>query len=123
MAAAAAAAAAKSQESDDSEFWRRLPPEDDDRFIYDEWELKLINNPKSGRKPIPYVKRYRGDRQRFGIRAHRFMDESKCWFSVVIPWHNEFLPIWFQIIVVLFFWTNYILNVFHVWIYGTLLTK
>ena len=28
---------------------RMLPDDDDDRFIYDQWELDLINNPKSGR--------------------------------------------------------------------------
>ena len=42
--------------------FRLLPEEDDERFIYDLWELSLINNPKSGRKRIPYVKRYRGPR-------------------------------------------------------------
>jgi len=41
---------------------RSLPEEDDGRFIYDQWELALINNPKSGRRIIPYVKRYRGPR-------------------------------------------------------------
>ena len=41
---------------------RSLPEEDDQRFIYDQWELALINNPKSGRRRIPYTKRYRGPR-------------------------------------------------------------
>ena len=69
------------------------------------------------------MKRYGGERQKFGIRASRNMGSSLCFLSIVVPGHNEFILIWFQIVVVLFFWINYILNLCRVGIYGTIITK
>lgn len=50
------------------------------------------------------------------------MSNQICCKSIITPDHNEFLPIWFQIIVVLYFWINFILDVFKVGIYGTTIT-
>lgn len=51
------------------------------------------------------------------------MDAGKCCRSIVTPGHNEFVSIWLQIIVVLFFWINFLLNLARVGIYGSIQTK
>ena len=51
------------------------------------------------------------------------MNYSICCKSIVTPGHNELLPIWFQIIVVLYFWINVILDLCQVGIYGTIETS
>ena len=100
-----------------------MPPEDPDRFIYDLWEIKLINSKGSGRDEMPYIRRFRGPRQRFGIRCNRNMTPGICLKSIVTVGHNEFVSIWLQILITLYFWIHFFLALGHVWLYGTYKTN
>lgn len=51
------------------------------------------------------------------------MNPKICLISVITPGHNEFVTIWFQIIVVLFFWISFFLTLANAGIYSTFITK
>jgi hypothetical protein len=41
------------------------------------------------------------------------MDTTKCWKSLIIPWHNEFIAIWLYIGFAIYFWVETILCIAH----------
>jgi len=53
---------------------------------------------------IPIVLRY--DEANLGIRAHPEMTYGKCWKSLLMPWHNEWVNIWLYILFSIYFWVQ-----------------
>ena len=55
---------------------------------------------------IAHIKRDKDFEYTAGIRAHPFMDWQKCLWSILVPWHNEFLNIWFYLVFSIYFWVQ-----------------
>jgi len=51
------------------------------------------------------------------------MDVKICNMSILNPEHNEFVIIWFQIIITAFFWISYFCTLANVGIYSSFITK
>ena len=75
-----------------------------DQFIWTVEELKEDNRRRSKKDEFDYVKRDKEFNYTSGIRAHPEMDANKCWKSMIIPWHNEFIAIWLYVAFALYFW-------------------
>ena len=55
------------------------------------------------------VKRDKDFEYTVGLRAHPFMDWKKCLWSLLVPWHNEWLNIWLYLGFSIYFWVQTIL--------------
>ena len=51
--------------------------------------------------------------QKIGIRAHPDMDFAKSMKSLIVPWHNEWLSIWFYLVFAIYFWIETIIIMSH----------
>ena len=47
------------------------------------------------------------------MRAHKDMDYKMSLKSLIVPWHNEWLSIWFYIAFALYFWVSTLLIMIH----------
>lgn len=79
---------------------------DDDKFIWDKRELDELNKRRKNADKIPAV--YRDKYSEFGIRAHPMMSFGKCCYSLILPWHNEWVNIWLYIGFAIYFWIQLI---------------
>lgn len=75
---------------------------DEEKFIWDKRELDEINKRRKNSDAIPVVLRDRYSE--YGIRAHSDMTFGKCCYSLILPWHNEWVNIWLYIAFALYFW-------------------
>ena len=75
---------------------------DEDKFIWDKRELDEINKRRKNADKIPVV--YRDRYNEFGIRANPDMTFGKCCYSLILPWHNEWVNIWLYLAFALYFW-------------------
>lgn len=55
---------------------------------------------------MSFVKRDPDFNYTSGIRAHPFMDWKKCLWSLLVPWHNEFLSIYLYLGFAIYFWVQ-----------------
>lgn len=75
---------------------------DEEKFIWDKRELDEINKRRKNADAIPVVSRDRYSE--YGIRAHSDMTFGKCCYSLILPWHNEWVNIWLYLAFALYFW-------------------
>ena len=75
---------------------------DEDKFIWDKRELDEINKRRKTADKIPVV--YRDRYSEFGIRANPNMTFAKCCYSLILPWHNEWVNILLYLAFALYFW-------------------
>ena len=75
---------------------------DEDKFIWDKRELDEINKRRKNSDKIPIV--YRDKHSEFGIRANSNMSFGKCCYSLILPWHNEWVSIWLYLGFAVYFW-------------------
>jgi hypothetical protein len=83
-------------------------PCDGDQFIWDYEALKEENRNRESRDEIPVVLRYR-DTDRtipFGIRAHPDMNATMCLWSMLVPWHADWLVTWIYLVFSIYFWVE-----------------
>ena len=80
---------------------------DTEKFIWRRSELDSINKGRPKKDVIPVV--YRSKYSNYGIRAYPDLGFWKSLFSTVIPWTNEFVSIWLNIIFAIYFWIEMIL--------------
>lgn len=66
-----------------------------------------INKRRLRKDLIPILLRH--DHSTLGIRANENMTWLKCLYSMVLPWHNEFIGIWIYLIFAIYFWVETIL--------------
>jgi hypothetical protein len=76
----------------------------EDKFIWDKQEVVDINKKRMNINVIPMVFRYK--EQNLGIRAHRNMGVGKCFLSLVMPWHNEWVSIMLYLVFAVYFWVQ-----------------
>jgi hypothetical protein len=84
---------------------------DDDKFIWDQRELDEINKRRKNNDKIPIV--YRDKNSEYGIRANQNMNFAKCCYSLILPWHNEWVVITLYLVFAIYFWIQLILISFH----------
>lgn len=80
---------------------------DEDKFIWRKPELEKINKCRDKKDVIPVI--YRQRDIEWGIRAHPDMNWKKSLYSMILPWHNEFISIWLYVLFALYFWVELIL--------------
>ena len=64
---------------------------------------------KFGEDPIVHIKRNSDFTYTFGIRAHKEFGLGLGFRSIIVPWHNEWLPFFFYFIFMLYFWIEVLL--------------
>ena len=84
-----------------------------DKFIWDQADIDETNKELEEKDEIPVVKRDPDFEQTVGLRAHPDMTWKKCLWSVLVPWHNEWLNIWLYIGFAIYFWIEAAFIVFH----------
>ena len=68
-------------------------------------DLVKYNRDKKANREIEIIRRLGDDYDYiYGIRAHRQMNIWKSCWSILVPWHNEFLVIAIFLIFALYFW-------------------
>ena len=90
-------------------------PCDGEQFIWDLEALKEENRNRETVDEITIVLRS-ADRDRvtpFGIRAHPDMNGVMCLWSMLVPWHVEWLAIWIYFAFALYFWIEAFLIMGH----------
>lgn len=81
------------------EFKKRKDEGDDDDEDVDQFEITAIKRDND----FTYTA---------GIRAHPFMDWKKSLWSILVPWHNEWINIWLYIGFAIYFWVEAFLIIF-----------
>ena len=80
-------------------------PEEGKRFVWTMEDLVKENRERKVSKEIEIVRRLGDDYDyRYGIRAHPDMNIAKSCWSILVPWHNEFLLILIYLTFALYFW-------------------
>ena len=79
---------------------------DENRFIWSREELDYINKKRSKGDIIPVV--YRDTKNPFGIRANTEMTFTKCCYSLILPWHNDWVNIFLYLGFAFYFWLQLI---------------
>ena len=79
-----------------------------DRFVWDKDELEAENDRRAAKDDIRVV--YRKDHRDngydwggYGLRAHKTMNARKCFWSILVPWHRDFLAILITMALLLYF--------------------
>jgi hypothetical protein len=90
-------------------------PCDGEQFIWDYEALKEENRNRESKEEIPIVLRFKeNDREvPFGIRAHPDMNGAMCMWSLLVPWHAEWLVTWIYLIFSIYFWIELFMCVGH----------
>ena len=86
-----------------------------DKFIWDRDELEAENDKRAAKDDIKVVlpTKYKDNGYEwggYGMRAHTNMTSRKCFWSMLVPWHNEFLAI----ILVLAIFLYYLVQLFFI---------
>lgn len=64
--------------------------------------MRFINNKRENSQVIPVVTRR--DDVTYGIRAKKDLGWGQCFFSLFLPWHNEWINCWLYLGFALYFW-------------------
>ena len=85
--------------------------EGDFKWIWSLTELKAENQrlAKKGKDPIIHIKRIPDFTYTFGIRAHKDFGVGLGFRSMIVTWHNEWLPFLLYLIFMLYFWIEVLL--------------
>jgi len=92
-----------------------------EKWIWNEADLKRENEERDSEDELPCIKRLRHDdvrsRDTYGIRSHPSFSRPIGWAFILksfyVPWHNEFLSLWFYLIFAIYFWVQTFLIMGH----------
>lgn len=83
-------------------------PSEEPRFVWSIYALVEENRKRKSANEIEIVRRIDNYDYRYGLRAHPRMDVAKSCWSILVPWHNE----WLAIIIYLAFGLYFLIETF-----------